>query len=57
MSMTKDVADNVDEGEEVNAGEGYKTRRAIVRINYMAQDICDISWAARLLSKHNSILP
>ena len=49
--ITKNGQDNLNNGEELHEEEARRARRAIARINYMAQDRPDISVAARVLSQ------
>jgi hypothetical protein len=53
--VTKDGADKIGVGDELPEDEAKRARRAIARINYMAQDRPDLSVAARLLSQHMAV--
>ena len=49
--MSKEVADKLGEGKEVDEEGARRIRRGIARVNYMAQDRPDLSVASRLLSQ------
>ena len=49
--ITKNGQDSLNNGEELHEEEARRARRAIARINSMAQDSPDISVAARVLSQ------
>ena len=52
--MTKDGREKLGSGNKLEEKEALKARRAIARINYMAQDRADLAVAARVLSQHMS---
>ena len=52
MLTTRNVADNVGEGKEINAADGYNIRRTISRINHVAQDRLDLSCREGLVQTH-----
>jgi hypothetical protein len=49
--ITKGGQDGVYTGEELSEQEGKRARRAIARVNYMAQDRPDLSVVARVMSQ------
>lgn len=53
--LTKEGQDKMGLGEELDGEAARKTRRAIARINYMAQDRADLGVAARVLSQHMAL--
>ena len=52
--ISKAGQESINTGEELNEDEARKARRAIARMNYMAQDRPDLSVAARAMSQHMS---
>ena len=52
VPTTKEIVEGLGAGDEVMGAEQTKMRRAIARINYMAQDRPDLSYTARELSRH-----
>ena len=52
--MTKAGQESINTGEDLNEDEARRARRAIARMNYMAQDRPDLSVAARVMSQYMS---
>ena len=52
--ISKAGPESINTGEELNEDEARTARRAIARMNYMAQDRPDLSVAARVMSQHMS---
>ena len=50
--MSKDGMESIDTGNELSAAEATVARRAIARVNYMAQDRPDLAFVARIMSQH-----
>ena len=50
--MSKDGMESIDTGNELPASEATRARRAIARVNYMAQDRPDLAFVARIMSQH-----
>ena len=53
-TLTKELAEHVDQGAALSATESSRVRRSIARVNFMCQDRPDLCCAARILSKHMS---
>ena len=52
--MTKDGREKMGSGDQLEEKEALRVRRAIARINYMAQDRADLAVVARVMSQHMS---
>ena len=50
--MTEESASSAGDGDQLGPSEGRRARRAIARINFMAQHRPDLSSAARVVSQH-----
>ena len=49
--LTNELTQRSDNRPLMSEGEAKRYRRAVARVNYMAQDRCDISSASRVLSQ------
>jgi hypothetical protein len=49
--ISKGVIEEINTGEQLNEAEARKARRAIARINFMAQDRADLAVVSRVLSQ------